>query len=306
MPLMKFGFCSMPVRLALLAIFVLPFTVVAQSRSSYEQQMAAWYKGRESFLRSASGWLNLAGLYWLIPGKNSFGSDRSNTLIFQHPQMPHTAGDFIFSGDTVYWKSAPGVQVRTHDTLINAGIIFAGQPSSSVMLTMGSLKWNIIKRDERMGVRLRDTASAQVKNFKGLQRFPLDQKWVIKARLEKNTEQGIPILNVLGQTNVISSPGKLVFTIEGKLYKLDALTEDDQLFIIFGDATSGKETYAAGRFLYAPMPDKNEETILDFNQSLNPPCAFSPFATCPLPPAQNILPFAIKAGEKNYSYSVVK
>ena len=283
-----------------------PLQTRAQSSAQYKQEMDKWYRGRESYLRSASGWLNLAGLYWLRPGNNSFGSDSVNTLVFRHPAMPGKAGDFIFRGDTVYWRTAPGVKVLVKDTLLHYGIIFSDAQPSPVILSVGPLTWNIIKRDERMGIRLRDTASPQVKNFKGLQRFPLDRKWVVKARLEKNNDAGISILNVLGQTNVIASPGKLMFTIDGKEYRLDALTEDDQLFIIFGDATSGKETYAAGRFLYAPLPDANGETILDFNQSLNPPCAFSPYATCPLPPPQNILPIAIRAGEKNYAYKAEK
>jgi uncharacterized protein (DUF1684 family) len=116
----------------------------------------------------------------------------------------------------------------------------------------------------------------------------------------KKEENKLLITNVLGQTNAQDSPGKLVFTIAGKEYQLDALVEGDQLFILFGDATSGKTTYPAGRFLYADLPDANGNSIIDFNKAFNPPCAFTIYATCPLPPKQNILPIAITAGEKDH------
>ena len=146
-------------------------------------------------------------------------------------------------------------------------------------------------------------AEALVKEFEGTARFGTDSLWRIKAYLKKAEKPAnVFITNIIGQTNAQSSPGKLFFTYAGKEYVLDALEEEHQLFIVFGDATSGKETYAAGRFLYADIPGADGITFLDFNKAYNPPCAFTNYATCPLPPKQNILPFAITAGEKTYGH----
>lgn len=274
----------------------------AQASAAYTKQMQQWYKGREDYLRSPAGWLNLAGLYWLQPGNNSFGSDSSNTLVFKHAQMPAWAGTFIVQDGKVSWVSAPGTRITVKDSLVEDLLVFSKEQSPMVLAT-GALRWNIILREDRIGLRLRDLASPTVTGFSGIARFPLNEKWRIRARLVQSPNLGIRMANVIGQSYLVSSPGKLHFVIDGKKYALDAMTEDDQLFLVFGDATSGKDTYAAGRFLYAPLPDANGETILDFNQAINPPCAFSTYATCPLPPPQNILPIAIRAGEKDYEDS---
>jgi uncharacterized protein (DUF1684 family) len=168
------------------------------------------------------------------------------------------------------------------------------------LLTLGSFRWNIIKRENKYGVRLRDLASPALENFKEIERFPVDTQWRIAAHLEKNTASDLLITNVLGQTTAMASAGRLVFAIHQQTYTLDAMPESDKLFIVFGDATSGKETYAAGRFIDVDLPDKNGNTTIDFNKAYNPPCAFTHFATCPLPPKQNILPVKINAGEKDY------
>ena len=157
-----------------------------------------------------------------------------------------------------------------------------------------------------MGLRLRDLASPLLTSFNGTERFALDSNLKLIAHLEPTQQNKLLIANVLGQISPLASPGKLVFNINGTTYTLDALEEGDELFILFGDATSGKETYPAGRFLYTNKPDANGNTILDFNKAFNPPCAFTKFATCPLPPKQNILPISIKAGEKNYHSNSLK
>jgi uncharacterized protein (DUF1684 family) len=152
-----------------------------------------------------------------------------------------------------------------------------------------------------MGVRLRDLGHPSLKSFKGIDRFPVDAAWKLEAILKTDSiRKTIPIRNVLGQTTEQYSPGKLQFTIEGKLYSLDALEEEDQLFIIFGDQTNGESTYPSGRFVYVAKPGPDGKTVIDFNKSYNPPCAFTPHATCPLPPRQNQLPLSIVAGEKNF------
>ena len=145
---------------------------------------------------------------------------------------------------------------------------------------------------------MRDLHSPALDSFHTIPRFPVNRSWKLKANFEPRESGKIEILNVLGQVNRENSPGKLAFTYQQKTYWLDVLEEGDQWFILFADATSGKTTYPTGRFLYVTQKKPGEEIYIDFNQAFNPPCAFTPYATCPLPPPQNRLPFAVIAGEQ--------
>jgi uncharacterized protein len=183
----------------------------------------------------------------------------------------------------------------------HAVIFHPDSTGQSVICSYRSLRWNIIKRDDKIGIRLRDVNSDLVKNFTSIPYYAIDSSYKVRAYLKTSADNySISIKNVIGQTNQEKTPGILLFKLHGQEYTLVALEEDDQLFVIFGDATSGKETYPSGRFLYAAKPGLDGYTILDFNKAFNPPCAFTPYATCPIPPKQNILPIAITAGEKNY------
>src|SRR5262249_36692070 len=163
-----------------------------------------------------------------------------------------------------------------------------------------------IKRGDRFALRVRDQNNDARTRFRGLEYFPIDPKWRIEARLERyDSAKMIPIANVTGTVNESPSPGTLVFEIDGQSYKLDPILEkgSTDLFVIFADATSGRETYGAGRFVYAPAPGPDGKTVLDFNKAHNPSCAFTRYATCPLPPRQNRLRIRIDAGEKKYAGS---
>jgi uncharacterized protein (DUF1684 family) len=283
----------------LVGCLLLQNSTVAQTSPKYREEIVHWNQQRMDFLRSPAGWLNLEGLFWLHPGRNYFGSNSSNDLVYKHPSMPAVAGYFEWEKGEVRWTSQPGVTIRVQDSAINSLTVFEeGKPAP--LLALQTLRWNMIKREDKMGIRLRDLTSQTVRNFRGIERYPTQIAWRVTAKLEAPPQARILITNVLGQTNAQQTPGKLVFHINGKTYRLDALQEEDQLFIIFADATNGKTSYPAGRFLYAALPDEKGNTVLDFNKAFNPPCAFSPFATCPLPPPQNQLPFAIPAGEKKY------
>ena len=270
-----------------------------EKNSSYEQQINAWHAKRIEDLKAPNGWVNLAGLFWLKQGKNSFGSASSNDIVFRNPDMPAKAGSFILDGTTVTWISEPGITVLEKDSAITRAVIFQRANSPAPLLTLNHFRWNIIQRDEKIGIRFRDVKSPALAKFIDIPRYKVDSNWRVNAYLEEAPNSFVSITNVLGQTNQQTTPGKLVFTINNQTYRLDALEESPgELFIIFGDATSGKETYPAGRFMYVKKTAHGETTLLDFNKAFNPPCAFSEFATCPLPPKQNILPIAIKAGEK--------
>ena len=278
----------------------------AQKASSYEKEMQVWQQKRIQALKDPNGWINLTGLFWLKPGKNSFGSAASNDFVYQQKNMPSNAGYFLWENQQVYWVSNSGISIKINDSLITKALVFEEGKNQAPLMSLGSLRWNIIQREEKIGIRLRDLASPLLLGFKGTERFALDSNLKLIAHLEPAQQNKLLIANVLGQISPLASPGKLVFNIKGTTYTLDALEEGDELFILFGDATSGKETYPAGRFLYTNKPDANGNTILDFNKAFNPPCAFTKFATCPLPPKQNILPIAIKAGEKNYHSNKLK
>lgn len=274
-------------------------SIMAQTTTAYKQEIDNWHKQRVASLVAPNGWVNLEGLFWLSPGKNSFGSDEGNDLVYHNPAFPKQAGYFVWENGIVTWTSNDGIKVSILDSAITSAQIF-DETKNAPLLALGSFRWNIIKRDDRIGVRFRNLESPALKKFKGIERFDVQEQWRVTAHLEPVSQSSLLITNVLGQTNAESTPGKLVFTIGNEIYRLDPITEDDQLFILFGDETSGKLTYPSGRFLYANKPDVNGNTILDFNKAYNPPCAFSNYATCPLPPRQNILPIAVTAGEKDY------
>jgi hypothetical protein len=174
-----------------------------------------------------------------------------------------------------------------------------GKPA---VLELGSLNFFVIKRGDRVGVRIRDKASPVLASFKGIDEYPIQPEWRIVARFEPSKDKKIPIANIIGQVEDETSPGAVVFDWRGKTYRIDALEggDDGGLFLIFGDQTNGKETYGAGRFLDTEAP-KDGKVVVDFNTAYNPPCAFTAFATCPLPPAGNKLQLRVEAGEKKFA-----
>jgi uncharacterized protein (DUF1684 family) len=280
--------------------FLVLLSLSLQAQTDYKQSIDDWHQKRIEDLKKENGWLNLAGLFWLQPGKNSFGSGTDVQIKFPEKTVVGQAGYFELNGNTVLLHTNEQTPVQVNGVVKNDAIIFHPDSARPAQCSYGSLRWTIIKREDKTGIRLRDLNSKQLTAFKGIEHFPIDSQYRVTARLQKSFASSIMITNVLGQTNAQSTPGKLLFTLQGKDYSLDALEEDNELFIIFGDATSGEETYPSGRFLHAALPGENGITTLDFNKAYNPPCAFTPYATCPIPPKQNILPIAINAGEKNY------
>jgi uncharacterized protein (DUF1684 family) len=274
----------------------------AQSKkenAAYITEIKDWDASRISTLKSANGWVNLAGLFWLKPGENKFGSESGNELEFKHPQFPPMLGKFILWDKEVIWESAPDQEVFEKGDKVSSVVQFNLDSVQSVQLAYKTFRWTIIKRGELVGVRFRDLAHPHLNTFKQINRYRINQNWRVEARLEASMIPSVAITNVLGQTSMQRSPGKVVFELQGKTYKLDAVDEgDDNLFILFGDETNDIETYPTGRFMYIPKPDAEGKTVIDFNKAFNPPCAFSAFATCPIPPKQNILPLKVTAGEK--------
>ena len=274
---------------------------LAKERQGVEQ----WKTRRLASLTSETGWLTLTGLFWLKPGTNTFGRAKSNSLVLDNESLADRAGSFVVDGHKVSFVTRSGAGI-THDGEPVSNIELASDLTNEpTMLKSGTLTFYLIERVGKLGVRVRDSANPHRKNFAGLNYFPVNDGWVVDARFEPYTpHRKIPIVNILGMTEDMDAPGALVFTHDGKDYRLDAVLEDPQdkeLFILFADGTSGKETYGAGRFMYVPLPAKDGLVRLNFNKAYNPPCAFNAFATCPLPPSQNRLrSVRVEAGEKTY------
>lgn len=275
----------------------------SQTNRTYQQEIDQWDQSRKQSLIAENGWLNLVGLYWLEEGRNSFGSDSSNKLVFPKGSIAAHAGYFERNGNLVKIVMEKEVPVEIKGKQMEEALIFDYEKGIEPTVSFGNLRWTIIKRENKIGVRLRDVKSSLVLSFNGIARFAPDTNLRVVALLQKERQPGlISITNVLGQTSLQPSPGLLQFTLHQQTFAFQVLEEGDELFIIFGDATNGKSTYPSGRFVYARKPGPDGKTVLDFNKAFNPPCAFTHFATCPLPPRQNQLAIEINAGEKLYEH----
>lgn len=266
---------------------------------AHKNEIQEWDTKRLESLKSATGWVNLAGLYWLKEGENRFGSAAENELVFTEKAFPALLGTFTLAGNEVNWKTSPGNDVFIKNEKTTAATIFNNDEASAAVLAFQTFRWSVIKREDLVGVRFRDLASPLLEKLQHIERYPINKAWRINARIEKSVLPSVSILNVLGQTIEEKSPGRVVFEYKGQTYKLDVVDEGTtNLFVLFGDETNAKETYPTGRFLYIPRPDAEGNTVIDFNKAFNPPCAFTSFATCPIPPKQNVLPIAVKSGER--------
>jgi uncharacterized protein (DUF1684 family) len=265
---------------------------------SFAEEHRLWQEKRIERLKSETGWLNIAGLYWLREGENSFGSDSSNFIVF--PEIaPARIGKYILDegkirfipekGSAVSYAMEPAVEMD----------IATDRSGSPSILESGSLAWFIIQRGSRYGIRLRDYQNPALEEFKGIETFTPDPEWQLRAEFEAFEEtREILVPTVTGTEEKYMCPGILRFRIGDRVVELQPLESGKRFFIIFADETSGLETYGGGRFLYTEKPDRKGRLLIDFNRAYNPPCAFTPYATCPLPPAENILPLRIEAGEK--------
>jgi len=281
------------------------FQQVQAQDKAYIQSVNDWHKMRIDYLKKPDGWLNLEGLFWLKKGKNSFGSDAKANCHYDNKDFPALLGNFIYQGDSVIWENGKTDVITLDKVKAVAGQsynVFDNKGKETVM-DWKQFSWVVIKREDKVGIRFRNLKAKTLLNFKDIERFPIQAKWHIQAKLIQPAQNFLMITNVLGQTVSSKNAGKLVFEIEGKSFSLDVIDENGPtLFVVFADQTSGKTTYGAGRFIDIPKPDKNGNTSIDFNNAYNPPCAFTAFATCPLPPEQNRLSISIEAGEKNYGH----
>ncbi len=268
--------------------------------SSYEASIKAWQQQRLADLKTEDGWLNLAGLFWLKEGENSIGSDAHNDLIFPEEHSAGFIGKILLQKGKVTFVPTTQTPVQHQAQVLTTPLTIFPYEKNPIVLAHQSLRWFVIQRGDKYAVRLRDLESPFLKTFHGIPTFLVDSTWRIKAKFVPTAGRKITVLDITGRTYLQESLGKLVFTIAGIEYALETTGTMKHLFIVFGDASNQRETYGGGRFLEVEEPDAQGFTYLDFNKAYNPPCAFTPFATCPLPTKENKLSLYITAGEKRY------
>jgi uncharacterized protein len=263
----------------------------------------AWRAERVVEIAGEDGWLTVVGLHWLKPGANSLGRGRDNDIVLAGRALAPHAGRLVVDGRSVRLEPAPASGITRAGRAAQATELGPTAGGEEVVLASGSLRFFVIERGGRFALRVRDLDSPARRAFRGLDYFPIDPSWAFEARFERyEPARRVSIVNVLGDEIEMLAPGAIVFSRDGREWRLDALLEtdgDDHLFVMFADGTSGHETYGAGRFLHVPLPD-GPAVRVDFNEAYNPPCAFTGFATCPLPPPQNRLELAVRAGEVRY------
>jgi uncharacterized protein (DUF1684 family) len=272
-----------------------------QSGDAYTRSINDWRARREAGLRADDGWLTLVGLHWLREGANSVGGRPTADVPLPEGSAPAAVGTIELAGGLVRFRPAPAGGVRINGAPARPQPL-RPQPGAYDVVTTGSVTFFVIKRGDRYGVRVRDAENPARRNFAGLRWYPVREHYRVTATfVPHQSPTSILIANVLGTVEPWPTPGKVVFTLDGREFTLHPVLDGAdarELFLIFRDATSGSDTYGGGRFLYAGMP-KNGQVVLDFNKAESPPCAFTPFATCPLPPKENALPIRIEAGEMN-------
>ena len=261
--------------------------------AAHTAEIKQWQKTRAERLAKEDSWLTLIGLHWLVDGENSVTLNKAGA-----PPVKLTR-----NGATTILHPDPSMTVDGKPLTGDTPLLADADEKGPTIVQMGSVRFNVIKRGERYGLRVKDAESEVRTHFKGLEYYPIDAKWRVEARFEAyHPPKQIPITDVTGMNSVSIAPGVMVFELDGKEYRLDPVIEEgsEDLFIIFRDATARDTTYPAGRYLYA-KPPKDGKMIVDFNRAYNPPCAFTAYATCPLPPLQNRLAVRIEAGEKKYA-----
>lgn len=277
----------------------------------WASELGAWREKRAANLQAPEGWLSLIGLEWLRDGDNSFGSDADNRIQINGKTAGHVGVVRLEKGTPRLLPPAGGfpkeLMVDGHPAAQEQALL-ADDADNPSKLTVGTISIIVINRDGRFALRIKDPQAPTRVGFHGLRWYPPNAAYRVRARwIPYNPPKVLDIPTILGTTTHLPAPGAAEFTIDGETVRLEPVLEDPKatdLFFILRDATSKTTTYGAGRFLYTELPDHGVsqpgELWLDFNRLINPPCAFTAYATCPLPPAQNRLNVAIPAGEQRY------
>ena len=286
-------------KISTLALAAALLAAPAWADPAYVQSVEDWRTRAEQSLRKDNGWLTLAGRYVMKPGVNTFGTGDQNDIVFPKGLGPERMGTVTVEPGKVFVQLEPGLTMVKDGVPMTDKIMSTGLEARD-WVAMGRAAFHVIERDGRYILRLADNESAVRRNFGGRVWYGVDEAFRVPAKfVAYKPGRKIAIVNVLDEVADEPAPGYVEFRLKGKTYRLDALGDDDGLFIILRDATAGEATYKPGRFLFVDKkPRPGEKFMLDLNRVDNPPCAFSEFTTCPLPPKQNILKVRIDAGEK--------
>jgi uncharacterized protein len=286
------------IAVSMLLVWVSAFakTPVVQS-FAYRQSYAQWRQELDDSRRQ--NWLTLVGLFWLRDGDNRVGGDQKDDVPLPSDKAPAQVGTISFHDGKAIFTALPSALVTTGDKQVHTIELKPDSGDHPTVLQIGDLRMLLIQRGNRFGMRVRDPHSSNLTAFKGTEFYPLSDRYLVNATFipyEKPKQVAIP--TVIGTDAAMDSPGELEFMLNGQKIRIQAVTEGTpELMLIIKDKTSGKTTYPAGRFLYTDPP-KDGHVVIDFNRAYNPPCAFTSYATCPLPPRENMLPIAVEAGEK--------
>lgn len=286
-----------------LPLLLLSLEAAPADQGGYREEIERWRTQREERLKADGGWLTVTGLFWLHEGANPVGSAPGSEVRLP-PGAPAHAGVLELRKGTVTLSLQAGVAASVQgQPIATPRELKPDVPGPPDVVSLARLTLQVIVRGGRFAIRLKDMDSAARREFKGLAWFPVDESYRVEARFVPHpSPRRLAVPNVLGEIEQMDSPGYAEFTLQGRRHRLEPVLEGpdaQELFFIFRDETAGKETYPAGRFLYTALP-RDGALVLDFNKAYTPPCAFTRFATCPLPPKDNRLKLRIPAGEKDY------
>ena len=284
-------------RILIVLSLILSFNINA---NTWQDDLDKWKSSRQESLKRPHGWLSLIGMEWFAKGENSIGSASDNAIVLPHG--PAYIGSFKLVNDKITFTANKGISIQANEKSVDGSIQVkmdsSGEPT---IFTIDTFLFYVIERG-KPALRIKDSTAASLKNFKGIDYFPVSEDFRVEAEfVPYEPVKEIEIINVLGLLSKETALCKLSFEINAKKYTLDVMDAGEDYYIIFADKTSGRTSYGPGRFLYVPKPVQGNLTTIDFNKSYNPPCAFTDYSTCPLPPPQNRIPVYIEAGEMKYN-----
>ena len=281
-----------------LAVLLTSGTMAAQD---YAAEIEAWRADREARLMADDGWLTVAGLFFLNEGDNSFGSSPLNDIVLR--TGPAEAGVFTLRDETITVRAPAGATLSIDGQDVEAAQLWPYEGGRRPTIALGPLSLFGHYSGDRLAIRMRDRDSDIRRNFTGLRWYAVDESFRVAGRYIPHDEpHTMRLPNILGDVETFRTSGSVALTVDGEALRMTAVDSGGRLWFIFRDLTSGGETYPAARFLYADAPGADGWTTVDFNQAYNPPCAFNPHTTCPLPPRENRLPVRIEAGELDYHH----
>ena len=286
-------------------VFVLPLLAdqpvdSVQQGENHQQSIEAWRASRHERLTKPDGWLTLVGLEWLKDGENHIGSAADNDI--QLTGGPAHWGSVFLQNDSLRFVNSDTDKVSINGESLQQAELVADNKGNPTLVAGGTLSFYSIFRGS-YGLRIKDSHAKALQNFKGVDNYLIDESWRINGRFIRADEgASIEITNVLGQVSESPVYGTFEFDMDGKTHSLLGLGDEssEDLWFIFADRTSGHGTYGAGRFLYSDAMPENGRLTVDFNKAYNPPCAFNPYSTCPLPPQRNRMNLMVTAGEKDF------